>query len=806
MKKQSLFLSIFFLGLSFGQAQEKGFILKGKIPGMQDGIEISLLSKESERQILAETFVKNGEFELKGQVERPLFCTLITNNLQLVSDKGWPKDSINWTYTPVFIENVEMKVVTTHYKEIPSDWSCTPNFRIVGGEVQNDYSELGFTWYEASGGHVEMKKQVEEKVIWNFILSHPHSVVAVFYADQMLYRGYNLSREQIEQLDKAITDAPADVKRFKQYRERLKYAQHTTVGSELINLELTDANGKVINLVDIVPKGKYVLVDFWASWCGMCLYAMPQVKKLKENYPDKFVVIGVSCDKDLKAWKHTMKKHDMPWAQYVLTKQGYDDFFHKYQVGDGVPYYALIAPDGKVLKSPSHVSDVEEVLKNNLGTRLTVTVENLVNLPVTVCHTFSLATKTDTLMVDKQGLFSGVYSLHEPKEAFLNVQIGKEKHSFLLYMRPKSMLNVTIRKNASGVDVNYSGDTEYESAYRNLEWNMFTLSRTFSTESWLLLEDFNACKQYVAEKQQILKDALLKIDDASFVDQKLKSLEAGKKIHYLNYAVAKQKSGYDMKKDAAFKEFAQNIQLNDTANITLTDNYLNWYVIREYPNTNGMEAEVAKLRVAKKIISNKDVKNKLAKNALGLVALSSMFGADVSTIAPPLYEEILKVSTDKDFCDYLRKELYGMKNQQVGTPVVDLKMSDTQGKAYSLKQIVGGGKYTYIDFWATWCGPCCKEIPFLEKLVTKYKNHTQLRFVSISMDVSREAWLKKLQADKPEWEQYNMSKAEQEQCNAAYNITGIPRFMVFDKEGKILVASAKRPSDKDIETFFDSLR
>ena len=133
-------------------------------------------------------------------------------------------------------------------------------------------------------------------------------------------------------------------------------------------------------------------------------------------------------------------------------------------------------------------------------------------------------------------------------------------------------------------------------------------------------------------------------------------------------------------------------------------------------------------------------------------------------------------------------------------------MYDAQGKSCSLKDIVGGGKYTYIDFWATWCGPCCKEIPFLEKLVSRYKGNSRLRFVSISVDENKEAWLKKLAADKPAWAQYNIPKAEQNACNEAYGISGIPRFMVFDKQGKMLVASAKRPSDEEIKTFFDSLK
>jgi len=104
-------------------------------------------------------------------------------------------------------------------------------------------------------------------------------------------------------------------------------------------------------------------VDFWASWCGICLAAMPEVKKLAEEYKGKFSVIGVSIDTKQEAWVKAMEKHPEPWPQYITTAQGYQDLFHKYQVGNGVPYYLMITPDGKVLGSPSGPAEVREILQ-----------------------------------------------------------------------------------------------------------------------------------------------------------------------------------------------------------------------------------------------------------------------------------------------------------------------------------------------------------------------------------------------------------------------------------------------------------
>lgn len=365
MKKLSLFLFSLFLGLPLLQAQERGFVLKGCVPGMKDGVNVALLSEEDSLfAIIAETKIKDGCFELRGKVKHPIKCTMTTNNLDMVEQNKWSMDSVYWTYTPVFVDNVEMKVETDHYKNIPSDWGVTPAFRIVGGEVQTDYTALERMRYEAAKGEVQNLENMEFELIWKFILSHPHSVVSVYHANRILQRGYNLTLQQVEQLDNAITDVSADPERFALFKERIQYAKQTTVGGSLVDLELADVQGNVTHLSEVVPKGKFVLVDFWASWCGMCLYAMPQIKELEGRYRGDLVVIAVSCDQNLKAWKSAMEKKNMPWPQYVLTKQGYDDFFHKYQVGNGVPYYTLIAPDGKVMKAPSGPDGIEAVLKH----------------------------------------------------------------------------------------------------------------------------------------------------------------------------------------------------------------------------------------------------------------------------------------------------------------------------------------------------------------------------------------------------------------------------------------------------------
>ena len=105
------------------------------------------------------------------------------------------------------------------------------------------------------------------------------------------------------------------------------------------------------------------------------------------------------------------------------------------------------------------------------------------------------------------------------------------------------------------------------------------------------------------------------------------------------------------------------------------------------------------------------------------------------------------------------------------------------------------GKLLYIDVWATWCAPCCKEIPYLEKIAELYKSNEKVKIVSISVDRNQNAWLKKIENDQPDWEQYILSPEEEKLFMSNWGIGGIPRFIMINKEGRIIQSDAYRPSD-----------
>lgn len=135
-----------------------------------------------------------------------------------------------------------------------------------------------------------------------------------------------------------------------------------------------------------------------------------------------------------------------------------------------------------------------------------------------------------------------------------------------------------------------------------------------------------------------------------------------------------------------------------------------------------------------------------------------------------------------------------------GQPSIDFKYLDINGKEISLKDLAG--KYVYIDCWATWCGPCRGELPHLQKLEHQYKDKN-IHFVSISCDQNKTAWEEMVKKDKLGGIQ--LHNGGDRTFMDFYMIKGIPRFILLDREGKIIQANATRPSNPETAKIFDAL-
>ncbi len=135
----------------------------------------------------------------------------------------------------------------------------------------------------------------------------------------------------------------------------------------------------------------------------------------------------------------------------------------------------------------------------------------------------------------------------------------------------------------------------------------------------------------------------------------------------------------------------------------------------------------------------------------------------------------------------------------VGRPSPDFNGEDINGKQMSLRDF--RGKYVYIDMWATWCGPCQKELPHLKKLEEKFHGRN-ITFVGLSIDADKAKWEARVRSGELCGTQLHIGRGSKFQTD--YRITGIPRFILLDPNGRIVNPDMTRPSSEDTEKILNA--
>lgn len=154
---------------------------------------------------------------------------------------------------------------------------------------------------------------------------------------------------------------------------------------------------------------------------------------------------------------------------------------------------------------------------------------------------------------------------------------------------------------------------------------------------------------------------------------------------------------------------------------------------------------------------------------------------------------------NKDFSDELQGKIQQARKLMKGSPAIDITFTDVEGNTHHLSDFKG--KAIYLDFWATWCGPCIHESPYFEALSKEYAGKN-IVFIPISTDTAHKAWLNFLKAHKKELKQYN---CVDDKLRSEWAIFYIPRFVLIDKDFNIVDAYAPRPSEDAAKTLINTL-
>ena len=178
---------------------------------------------------------------------------------------------------------------------------------------------------------------------------------------------YALSLEELEEL---LPQVPAEyntderIVRIKELAEKMKL---TSVGQKFTDFAMLTPEGKEIKLSDYVGKGKVVLVDFWASWCGPCRREMPNLVEAYKQYKGKkFEIVGVSLDRDAESWQKAIEKLGITWPQMSDLKYWACEGAQLYAVSS-IPHTILIDGEGTIIARGLHGEELQsklaEVLK-----------------------------------------------------------------------------------------------------------------------------------------------------------------------------------------------------------------------------------------------------------------------------------------------------------------------------------------------------------------------------------------------------------------------------------------------------------
>ncbi|MCB0379883.1 MAG: AhpC/TSA family protein [Flavobacteriales bacterium] len=348
------------------EAKEVGFELQASITGLTYQKAYLSEYKEGEMLKIDSADVKDGVFSFKGELVLPevryvsfndgkeMFPVFVENNTIQITGSLASPDSI--------------KIVGSASQKIVDDFKTglKSHEAIMNGIVDRYYEA------EDKGDEEAMKSidteyyaadSVKNVYIEEFIAKNNSSVVAPYLSLRYLLSGYEIP--QIESLVASFKDDAKKSIYTTNITDRLAVLKNSQVGSPAPEFSMNDADGNPIALSSF--KGKYVLIDFWASWCGPCRAENPNVVAAYKKFNKKgFDIFGVSLDENKDKWLEAIKKDGLTW-KHVSDLKGWSNAAAKLYGVNSIPHSVLLDKEGVIIAKNLRGEDLhkklEEVLK-----------------------------------------------------------------------------------------------------------------------------------------------------------------------------------------------------------------------------------------------------------------------------------------------------------------------------------------------------------------------------------------------------------------------------------------------------------
>jgi len=317
---------LFFISLTWG-CQEKmttpvfTYQVDGYVQNLKSGRvtleKLDLVSNE--RMEISTTTLADGRFSFSDTIQFWGLHSIVLN------------DSMRY---PFFIESGNIEI------QIPD---FAKDSVVITGGINNElFTKHHFAFDKESG--------------LDIITKHPNTVFAAFTSYYVIMNNDFLG-DSVQNIVQLLLDDAKHSDYYSHIQKVAKSIERTTQGKSAPDFVVSDTLGSPIRLSDF--RGKYVVLDFWTSWCVPCRKSNPEWKRIYEKFKDKNVTIfGVSFDVDCKKWKVALQKDNLPWTNGANCN-GWDDISDLYGV-KSVPQTFLIDPNGVILAKNFHAEDFEK--------------------------------------------------------------------------------------------------------------------------------------------------------------------------------------------------------------------------------------------------------------------------------------------------------------------------------------------------------------------------------------------------------------------------------------------------------------